>query len=553
MDNHNTESHPEPLPEPERELERKALPVEEILNLSPKEMANYLNSLEEQGTLEEFLEQAVEDKSLLAQFSYWEKWLEKDQQKLLESIIERKREIYPPESESLPLELEKDFSEEDLRLIFANMKAVQLTYGCSKGCSFCGFDAVKGAREHIPYSQLVNMFKKYGHQLSKGHPFLYWASEPSDYASKEGLEDKTYQDVHQLAIKYGGYEPSITSFNFSQEWMDFMASKTSNYPVGDRRLSVYGMKEEGVKRIKLRVVESEDSNLKKGAGFQNIKVTGGYPSTQKPGDTFTLKHVKGMGKSFEEQEAIDDIPKSGIACVDGTLLTPRGLFNMFVVPISKEYPQGVIIVPLEKITDEPVKEGEDLQEVMRRSIMWGKYSHEGAMTESQNAYQKYKGTFPKRAMIYGKSKKYRVDIDQDGKIVKSDELDYRPEERLHPEITSERENKMMKEGLGIFFSWDEAFSKARELLKEQKIQSIATVSLDEFKRGSYVATPLSGMGFSEEESLDNLKNMAPMLYPDKNRFYLALKKMPTNHPDFPEGEISMLVIVYVEPGEKLDE
>ena len=123
MENRNLESQPEPLLESEREQEQKILPADEILKLSPKEMANYLSSLEEQGTLENFLEQAVENKSLLAQLSYWEKWLEKDQQKLLENIIERKKEIYPPESESLPLELEKKFSEDELKLIFSNTKS----------------------------------------------------------------------------------------------------------------------------------------------------------------------------------------------------------------------------------------------------------------------------------------------------------------------------------------------------------------------------------------------------------------------------------------------
>lgn len=46
-------------------------------------------------------------------------------------------------------------------------------------------------------------------------------------------------------------------------------------------------------------------------------------------------------------------------------------------------------------------------------------------------FQRYIGKFPKRAMIYGKNKKYRVDIDQNGNIIKADELDYRPEERPH--------------------------------------------------------------------------------------------------------------------------
>ncbi len=400
------------------------LPTEKLLQLSPREMADYLTSIQEQGRLEEFLERAVEDESLLAQFSYWEKWLEKDQQELLENIIEKKKEIYPPKSESLPLELEKRFSEDELELIFSNIKAIQLTYGCSIGCAFCGFDAIKGAREHIPYSQLANMYKKYGSQLSKGKPFLYWASEPSDYASKEGLENRTYKDVHELAVCYAAYDPGITSFNLKdQEWMDFMAQKRLDFGNPNRRLSVFGMKEPQLIQLRLRAAASEEKTEEKRVGGSREI---GFIGETSGGET--VRHIKGMGKSFEQQERIGDIPKSGIACVDGVLLTPRGLFNLFVVPISKEYPQGVIITPLERITDEPVKEGDNLKEVMRRRVMGGTYSHKGGVFKNEEGkhenFQRYIGKFPKQAMVYGNNKKNRVDIDQDGNIIKTEELDY---------------------------------------------------------------------------------------------------------------------------------
>lgn len=404
------------------------LPTEKVLQLSPRETVDYLTSVQEQGKLEGFLERAVADEPLLAQFSYWEKWLQKDQQELLESVIERKRGIYTPNSESLPLELEKRFSEDELGLIFSNVKAIQLTYGCSIGCPFCGFDAVRGAREHIPYSQLANMFKRYGSQLSKGTPFLYWASEPSDYASKEGLEDRTYKDVHELAVNYAGYDPDITSFNKKdQKWMDFMAQKRMGSGKSGRRLSVFGMNQSQLAQLQLKASTSEEKADEELGASRVIRFVGVTPEGE------TVRHVKGVGKSFEQQENIDDIPKAGIACVDGVLLTPRGLFNLFVVPISEEYPQGVIITPLEKITDEPVKEGDSLKEVMRRSVVGGRYSHKGGVFRNEEGgyedFQRYTGRFPKRATIYCKDKIYRVEVDQGGSIVRVDQFDYEPEEK----------------------------------------------------------------------------------------------------------------------------
>jgi len=389
---------------PERQ---KSLTRDEVLNLPPQEVVDYLSSLEENGELETFLEKAAEDESLRANLSYWEKWLEKDQQVLLEKVIEKKKEIYPLQSDSLPLQLEKRFSEKELEIIFSNIEAIQLTFGCSKGCGFCGFDAIKGVREHIPYSQLANMFQRYGKELSRGKPFLYWASEPSDYVFKEGLEDRTYEDVHQLAVKFAGYDPDVTSFNLTdKKWIDFMASKTSEYRTG-RRLSVFGMKEEKLQELQERVWASTEEIEGSGGNAQEVKLYGQQ-----------FRHVKGMGKTFEEQQSIEDVPRAGIACVDGVLLTPRGIFNLFVVPISKEYPQGVIIIPLEKITDEPVKIGDKLREVMRRSVVEGRYSHEGAISRGEK-FQKYTGKFPKKAVVNTSDKKYSVSVDQSGNILES--------------------------------------------------------------------------------------------------------------------------------------
>ena len=111
---------------------------------------------------------------------------------------------------------------------------------------------------------------------------------------------------------------------------------------------------------------------------------------------------------------------------------------------------------------------------------------------------------------------------------------------------------MEKQDLGFLSSWDDAFSKARELFNDERLQSVATVSLDEFKRGQYVGTLLKGMGFSEEESLENLRQIAPMLYQGNERFFLSLRKMACIHPDYPEGEIWILVIVYLKSGETMN-
>ena len=152
---HRTETS---FQEMQKAVEQKKEPLsrEAILKLPPAELVEYLTTISEAGLLDSFLESLLEDEAMVAQLSYWEKWLTQDQRQLVESIIEAKKEAYPGKSESLPLNLEKKFTDEELRLIFSNIVTIQLTFGCSKGCPFCGVDAVKGVREHIPYAQLAN-------------------------------------------------------------------------------------------------------------------------------------------------------------------------------------------------------------------------------------------------------------------------------------------------------------------------------------------------------------------------------------------------------------
>lgn len=404
-----------------KNIEKQELfwPKEEILQLSPDKLIHYLTDLQKNGDLDKFLEFAVNDASLLAHLSYWEKWLEKDQRRLLENLVQKKKELYPDRSESLPLELEKNFPPEELKLIFSNIKAIQLTYGCSRGCTFCGFDAIKGVREYISYSQLANLFQEYGSAISEARPILYWASEPSDYLS----EDRTYEDVHELALNYAGYDPSITTVNQDQSWLNFMAlskdlkkinewnflSKSSN-----RRLSSTTLNEYQKNKAEEKIINAAKEALKysrDNRSFENIK---------------DVPYLKGMGKSFEKRDEASGILLSGIASYDGMLLTPRGLFNIFVIPISQEYPQGTVVVPFEKLEDKKISVNDNLKEIMRWGIIKGKYSYSGRINTNNSGqtedFQRYVGKFPKELVLYTKSKSYNIEVDSAGKILKAEEL-----------------------------------------------------------------------------------------------------------------------------------
>jgi len=357
-----------------------------VLKMTPDELVGFFVKLDETQELDSFLDVALENKAILAQISYWEKWLKSKHRKLVEKIIEAKKEIYPENLETIPLDLEKKYPIEILSKILSNIGAIQLTFGCSKGCALCGFDAIYGPKGHIPYSQLANLFQKYGTFLGITKPFLYWASEPSDYSSSLGLEEKAYKDVHQLAIEYAGYDPHITSKNTNEDWVRFVANlDTQGFK---NRISAYGLKE----KDEYELYEITD---------KKIEVIG-------TGE----EHKKGIGVSLMESK--NDEPKErdkkGIGCFNGVLITPRGIYNVVQVDISTKFPQGQIICPIENIEDFKINVGDSIEQVLGHSIV------------------KYHSTGSGWALSFGlstKSNYYDIECDDDGVITRiTDITDY---------------------------------------------------------------------------------------------------------------------------------
>ena len=120
---------------------------EEILNKTPKELAEYIQNLEADGILEDFLDQAVKDDQLVAHLSYWEKWFPPSARKIIDNKVKLERQAMMESENILPLDLESRYTAEELEYLFASLEAMQLTFGCSKGCRNCGFDALPKVRD----------------------------------------------------------------------------------------------------------------------------------------------------------------------------------------------------------------------------------------------------------------------------------------------------------------------------------------------------------------------------------------------------------------------
>jgi len=415
--------------------------VGEILELPPAKLVDFLVSLDKQGKLESFMEMASSNDSLVAQMSYWEKWLQKDHASLLDDVIAKKKNIYPGEKDALPLNLDKRFNEQELQIIFSNVAAIQLTFGCSKGCPFCGLDAVKGVREHIAYGQLENIFQRYGELIGENDSVLYWASEPSDYASRGDLEDKTYKDVQQLAEHYADYTPPVTSREFNnKEWLEFLAKS------GDERLSVYGLSDERKKEIKKMV------------GGQ-IELVGANKNDE---------HLRGIGISSQKYNS-----ESGLGigwCKDGIVITPRGIYNVLMVFISKKYPQGEIVVPIESIGQVPQK-GESLDAVLRHCIV---KHYERSFPSSSNRIVCAPLNAPAVRIIAG-GEEYDVAVDRNGRVRKT-----LPVNKELDELSKRRED--ISNEYCAFNSGADKNSLGRELEEiEEKIEPLVYARIEEYE------------------------------------------------------------------------
>ena len=317
-------------------------------DFTPLEMLSYFDSLSD-DELEEKIDKILDDESMIANFSYWEKYLDKEKRMLVDEIVAKKKGIYGA-ADGLPLNLEKKFNESEIRMIANNLGAIQLTFGCSKGCPFCAFDALPGIREAIPYSQLANFFQEYGQDIRKG-PMLYWASEPSDYADSVGLEDKTYHDVHQLAVNYSSYSPHITSREFSKSWVSYLGD------VGSSRVSIYNLKETNVLDLNNQIKQINDSFSN--SEEKRIKLVGENSS-----------HERYFGQNYYKLSAAEKgrdkrIQSGGIGCFNGFMLSPRGLYNIVQIhDINDKYPQGQSVVPFKKFENKPIEVGFYLEDVL---------------------------------------------------------------------------------------------------------------------------------------------------------------------------------------------
>lgn len=332
--------------------EQYDIEADRLLSMNPGELADFIKGVEDEGELEAFLDEVVENDQLIALLSYWEKWFPNKVRRLIDEKVTAKRKDLMERTDCLPFDLENRYSEEELHYLFSCNGAMQLTFGCSKACRTCGFDAVPKVRDEMPFAQIENLFKKYGDQIGKSKWLLYYASEPSDY--------KRYPEVHGLAVKYGNYYPHITTSEADDEkWVQFlMANKRAHI-----RLSL-AREDKRLMQI-LEDIKEPTNKVMVNGQWVELKTSSGRKFHEAIPQE---KHEEGVGVTSRHKTSSEKCPPSGIGCLHGPLITPRGIYNVFKTSISEKYPQGQIITPLGPLSTKPIKPGQSLASVCASNL-----------------------------------------------------------------------------------------------------------------------------------------------------------------------------------------
>ncbi|MEI6296099.1 MAG: hypothetical protein WCO84_00440 [bacterium] len=433
-----------PVNKPRQEGVVEINKTKEIIEVLPNDLNSVFEEQEKSGNLNSFLETKRKDPSFVAHISYWGKYLKLKYRKEFESIYKEK--IQPEiEKGDLPLALEKKFSPEKLEKIIENIHAIQLTHGCSKKCKFCGFDAVPGVADHTPFVQISQLFSKYGKQLSNFRPFLYFASDPSDYRSvdKNNVE-VDYSALEEITQKYANYTPYISTREYKNEkWKKIIRETSEKKPV---RMSVQG-----------------DKNYKipEGVNDRNLHLYDGK--------------IIPLGKNITKENQDESI--SGIGCFDGSLLTPRGIYNVLQVPVSFEHPQGQLVTPIQELADEPVKEGQSVETVLSQSIVHGKRLMAGHFDKFIRPFITFKTNTGAYDVVFDdnyKVKKVIPNVDLD-LLKKQEDLVDLPQKLFDISQTDEagilKIFNALTEGEKIIFK--ELFNDKKNITKEEENQALS--------------------------------------------------------------------------------
>ena len=228
----------------------------------------------------------------------------------------------------------KEFSEEQRKTIFTNTGAIQLTEGCSIGCTDCGISALKGVQDYISPHLIKKISREYSQELQSNR-MLYYASEPFDY----DFEGHGYIDIHNAYkdnVRQG--LSLITAIPKGKENLIFsIILDEQNRFTFNKTIGAISLTKFNYKRIERKLKESKI--------LDNIEGVNDLKQFTRYLNRFDSQFVRDFVNEDERYNLSDngnDLAEESIGCFHGVLIKPSGIYNVQIIKPEKEYPTGEI-------------------------------------------------------------------------------------------------------------------------------------------------------------------------------------------------------------------
>jgi hypothetical protein len=271
--------------------------------------------------------------------------------------LESDRDTINAESRDINDQL-KDFSSDELNVIFKNLVGLQLTEGCNGACPFCLFGPKSGVTAKYSFESLETLFHDKSDLLSENPFLLYWNSDPFDY--RDG--DKSFVDVYKL---YRQTLPNNSQYistaiprgsegDFIKFMLYFAQEQERNDGKNKRIIPVrMSLTQQNIQRIESTISELTKQLLANGYGQSDINTFfSRVLSTVGRFDNFLLP----LGPNIKNA---DDIKNTfSIACRDGVVIAPDSCQAIMMTAATTYEPSGqasIALIPGQAKSQVPIK------------------------------------------------------------------------------------------------------------------------------------------------------------------------------------------------------
>lgn len=332
--------------------------IETLGTISSDDLNNFVESLRD-----------VKNQPTLSQMIYFQKYFERympEVARRVEAIAIGNHRRHNESGGNIPYALARYTSDEQ-RIITENLAYVQATNGCGGDCiRGCGVDAVPRVRDRIPAEHILWTLEKVAeHKDRKKFLRLYFASDPLELTSEPGdlfLIAQTYFNLFNKPLDVVTSVPKGTEDIYKEICRRKIPS--INLCLSITEQNIERLHAQGI----LRHGSLESLALWPG---NNPRI---YPGTFQ--EEYTPQSTNLITEEFRENVGINRYNiHLGIKRFwnrTALLMTPYGILNTIAISrVDKHYPQGRIVVSVDRLSDKPfdLREGAPIDSYLTDCIV----------------------------------------------------------------------------------------------------------------------------------------------------------------------------------------